>query len=229
MGRSTWDSPNYHGDLLEHGDTLARANEQGYAVGVTLNRTDLEGRKSENIIGIRAIFRDRDRPGVPELPEQPHVVVETSAGKFQGIILVGGIGVDEWVRIQKRLIDDYGSDPNAKAVRVPGFYHQKGERFMVRIVSESGAVPLTREEALKLYPPVEKRERPKPSGERKTDIGRDEVVSALSQIGSTSKGKMAEVENRRWHEKGNAADCRAPQRNGSTAGQGERRGTGAKG
>jgi hypothetical protein len=71
-----------HGTLDEHYNTLASLNKLGAGVFVTVNRTDLKGRKKENIIGIRAVFQEADRSDVPLLPFAPHLSVESSPGKY---------------------------------------------------------------------------------------------------------------------------------------------------
>jgi hypothetical protein len=44
-----------HGTLAEHFDVLASLNAQGAGVFVTINATDLNGRKAENIVKVRAV------------------------------------------------------------------------------------------------------------------------------------------------------------------------------
>ena len=62
--------------------------------------------------------------------------------------------------MQQRLVDDYGSDPNAKDIsrvlRLPGFDHRKNpaQPHRVRIVDESGEPPLPWETVKAKLPPV---------------------------------------------------------------------------
>ena len=59
------------------------------------------------------------------------------------------------------LVALYGSDKNAKDVsrvlRLPGFFHQKGESYLSEIVHESGRGPYTAAEILEAFPPVTKK------------------------------------------------------------------------
>ena len=66
----------------------------------------------------------------------------------------------------ERMIESYGSDPNAKdlsrVLRVPGFLNRKhGDPHQVRVLSSPGW-RYSRAEILAAFPPVERKER-KPS------------------------------------------------------------------
>ena len=136
-----------HGTLDEHWDELVRLNRAGAGVFVTVNETDLKGRKKENITRIRALWQEADRGDEPTLPFEPHITVESSPGKYHRYVLVEGAPLERVRGVQQRLVDDYGSDPNAKDIsrvlRLPGFYHMKNPAnpHMVRILEESGEPP----------------------------------------------------------------------------------------
>lgn len=49
-----------HGTLAEHASTLARLNRSGSGVFVTINETDFNGRRAENVTRVRALFADFD-------------------------------------------------------------------------------------------------------------------------------------------------------------------------
>ncbi len=148
------------GSLDEHAETLAALNRQGAGVYVTVNETDGTGRLKENVIRIRALWQEADRGGEPELPVEPHMVVESSPGKCHRYVLVKDAPLDEFDAVQLRLVDDYGSDPNAKdrsrVLRLPGFYHQKdpSHPHLVQMVHESGQPPMAWKEAVQYFPPV---------------------------------------------------------------------------
>jgi hypothetical protein len=57
-----------HGTLAQHWNVLAQLNAQGAGVYVTVNQTNLRGRKTENIVRVRCLFLDLD--GAP-LPHDP--------------------------------------------------------------------------------------------------------------------------------------------------------------
>ena len=73
-----------HGTLAEHANALTDLNNRGAGVFVTVNKTDLRGRKLENIVSVRALFVDLDgAPLTPILDSQvePNIIVESSPGR----------------------------------------------------------------------------------------------------------------------------------------------------
>lgn len=151
-----------HGTLGECWQFLDAANKAGAGIFVTVQETDGSGRrKVENVTRIRAIFQEADRSDTPGLPVEPNIIVETSPGKHHRYVLVEGAPLDEFEPVQQRLVDDYGSDPNARdrarVLRLPGFYHVKDPRrpHLVRVVHESGTPPLPWAKVQRIFPPVE--------------------------------------------------------------------------
>ena len=117
-----------HGTLEEHAANLSNLNERGAGIFVTVNETDCRGRKRENIVRVRAVWQEDDGEGKP-LPLEPHIVVESSPGKYHRYLFVNGFELDDHRRVQQVLVDRYGSDPCAKDIsrvlRLPGFFHRK--------------------------------------------------------------------------------------------------------
>jgi len=151
----------FFGHLDQCTVSLLRLQRRGAGVFVTVNETDGKGRKLENITRIRAIWHEEDTPCGKEFPLEPHMIVESSPGKFHRYWLVDGLEKDRFAGVMERMIRDYGSDPNvkdiARVLRVPGFFHQKdpARPFQVRLVHESGVLPYSAEEILKAFPPLE--------------------------------------------------------------------------
>jgi Protein of unknown function (DUF3631)/Primase C terminal 2 (PriCT-2)/RepB DNA-primase from phage plasmid len=152
QGEKTLPSPFarvFHGTLDEHFAELARLNDNGAGVFVTVNQTDLKGRKAENITKVRCQFVDRDNPDQPRPTDdtKAHVVVETSPRHEHIYWLVDGVKLDEFTGKQKALIARYGSDPSVhdlpRVMRLPGFLHRKGEPRLVRIVEVNDFPPYT--------------------------------------------------------------------------------------
>jgi hypothetical protein len=125
-----------HGSLNRHWATLVDLSRCGAGIFVTVNRTTLSGRRSENIIAIRAYFADWD--GVSEdkisdaiaaLGLRPHIFVESSPGKYHGYWCVTDAPLQEFRDTQNKLIALCGSDPTVfdlpRVMRLPGFPHQK--------------------------------------------------------------------------------------------------------
>lgn len=159
-----------NGTLDEHWDQLVELNQRGAGVFVAVNETDLKGRKRENMRGIRCVFQEDDAGAPVDFPLEPHFVVETSPGKYHRYFLCDGPHVDdagvdvdvlsaEFRQVQERLIADFGSDPAVKDVgrvlRVPGFYHRKGDPHLVRIAEENPRLPYPWAKIKEAFPPVE--------------------------------------------------------------------------
>ncbi|MBY0225110.1 MAG: AAA family ATPase [Hyphomicrobium sp.] len=129
-----------HGSLDDCAEELVRLHARSAGVFYTVNETDGKGRKASNIVRVRAIWQDDDSgAGHPPAPFPPaHIELETSPGRFQRLWLVDGMTSDQHRIAMKAMARLFGSDPNAtdlcRVLRVPGFYHQKREPFMVRMV-----------------------------------------------------------------------------------------------
>ena len=129
-----------HGELANHLPALTALNERGAGVYVTVNETDLKGRTKDNITGVTAIWQDDDDGYEGGYPLEPNIVLQSSPGKFQRFWLVDGLNFEQHQQVMARMVSDYGADNNAKdlarVLRVPGFYHCKGDPVMVQIVGE---------------------------------------------------------------------------------------------
>ena len=123
---------------------LIELNYQGAGVFITINATDGKGRKAENVTRVRAVFVDIDKDGSVVLARiaagevTPHIIVESSPGKFHVYWLVDAdFPLNKFSAVQAALAQKFGTD-NVKdlprILRLPGFYHRKGEPFQVRIV-----------------------------------------------------------------------------------------------
>jgi hypothetical protein len=136
------------GRLEELADRLERLNQRGAGIYVTVNKIRPGRRVAENVIGIRALFIDLD--GAPldpvwqwKLP--PHIVVESSPGKFHVYWRADGVPLEEFGTLQRKLAKQFDSDPSvcdlSRILRLPGAWHQKVRRdgtrsdpFMTRII-----------------------------------------------------------------------------------------------
>jgi Family of unknown function (DUF5906)/RepB DNA-primase N-terminal domain len=129
-----------HGTLAEHWPTLVKLNKQRAGIYVTINATDFKGRRAKNIVRVRAVFVDLD--GSPLEPVSaaalpPHIVTETSAGRFHAYWRLVDMPLDEFTPLQKALIARFRSDnihDLPRVLRLPGFIHGKGEPFLSRIL-----------------------------------------------------------------------------------------------
>jgi putative DNA primase/helicase len=136
----------FNGTIDQHAASLCELQSKGAGVFVTINETDLTGRNAANVQRVRALFLDLD--GSPLEPvrawDEPHIICETSPGKWHAYWLVKECPLDAFKPAQKDLIACFGGDKCIhdlpRVMRLPGFYHQKGEPFMVRMV-ETDAFP----------------------------------------------------------------------------------------
>lgn len=135
-----------HGTFAEHKDELTRLNKLGAGIFYTVNETDLQGRQEGNVKRVRALFVDIDTPDINRqfdfyLP--PSAVIESSPGKHQCYwFLSDELPLADFRRIQKALAELLGGDPKIidlpRVLRVPGFYHNKNEPFLVRELLNTG-------------------------------------------------------------------------------------------
>jgi predicted P-loop ATPase len=129
----------WHGSLGKYWDNLAGLNQRGAGVFVTVCETDFEGREEKNITRVRALFIDLDGKPLPgSFHCQPHIIVESSPGRWHVYWLVKDCERNKFEALQKRLIDTYGSDESVhdlpRVMRMPGFFHRKGEPFLTRLI-----------------------------------------------------------------------------------------------
>ena len=81
------------GTFDEFVDLFIRLQEQGAGIFVTINQTDGKGRKTENIVGVRAIFVDLDGSPLEPIfsaPLSPHIIIESSPGRYHAYWIVEG-------------------------------------------------------------------------------------------------------------------------------------------
>ncbi|MGB2264808.1 MAG: DNA-primase RepB domain-containing protein, partial [Glaciecola sp.] len=121
-------------------DSLEAANQAGYDIFITVNETDGVDVKQANITRVRALFADFDGSPLSNLdriPLKPSFTVNTSPGKHHAYWLIDGCPLDEFKPMQQKLAHILDSDPAVcdlgRIMRVPGFYHLKGDPFMVTI------------------------------------------------------------------------------------------------
>lgn len=137
-----------HGTFASLKDQLADLNYDGAGIYVTVNRTDLTGRRTDCITGVRAVFADIDHQ-VEEVelffPIEPHLVIETSPKRWHAYWLVQDLAKEDFTGLQQAIARTLGSDTAVcdlpRVMRLPGFIHQKGEPFLSRIASANTELP----------------------------------------------------------------------------------------
>jgi AAA domain/RepB DNA-primase from phage plasmid/Primase C terminal 2 (PriCT-2) len=140
-----------HGTLDQHWKKLCDVNRKGAGVYITVNATDGQGRTAKNITRARALFTDLD--GAPLEPvlqatPRPHIALKSSPGKFHCYWLVEDIALEQFEGFQKALAARFGGDPAVcdlpRVLRLPGFWHRKGEPYKSNIVRLHHSVPAYR-------------------------------------------------------------------------------------
>ena len=129
-----------YGTLSEIGPKIARLNQMGCAAYMLVNASDGNGRKTENITKVTALFIDMDKRGwlnltVKEIlaqfpvPVPPHMIVNTSPGNYHAYWLIDDIELTDFSNHQKRLAEMFGTDPTVcdlpRVMRVAGTINHK--------------------------------------------------------------------------------------------------------
>lgn len=150
----------FNGTLEQHAKELIRCNRQGFGVFVTINTTDLCGRKAENITAVRKQFVDTDGAPLKPIWDASKAtglclacVVESSPGNYHGY-WNADCEPGRFSDVQTALAARFSTDPAvfdlSRVMRLPGFYHQKREKgmaledvvpFMTRIVGFNKSAP----------------------------------------------------------------------------------------
>lgn len=130
----------FHGSLQEHAEELLRLNAAGAGIFVMVNAGDCRGRRTSNVRAVRAYFVDLDgAPIEPVLacPAAPHIVVQSSPGRWHAYWLVESAPLATFSTIQAGLAARFDADPKVRdlprVMRLPGFDHQKGSPFTAQI------------------------------------------------------------------------------------------------
>lgn len=192
-------------------DALAAMNARRAGVFLTVNAVDGDRRKAEKVTRVRALFADFDGVELPTVWDiEPSVLVNTSPAKFHAYWLIDGdFPREEFPDAQRAIAARYGTDPVIndlpRVMRLPGFWHQKGEPYLVRIIEASGArysVETLREWIDRITPEPE----PEPEPERRyaprsslngsvSPYVKAGVEMALANIATAGKGNRNNVLN----------------------------------
>ncbi len=131
----------FHGTLNEHKNALIQANNNGSGVFLAVNQTNGLGRRKIDIMRARAVFVDLDGSPIDpifEAPLEPHILVESSPGRYHAYWLIEHLPLEEFEKTQRFLAQKFGGDPSVcdlpRLMRLPGFIHRKGMPYQSRIV-----------------------------------------------------------------------------------------------
>lgn len=146
-------------NILTIANKLARLNEAGAGIFVTVNETDGNGRTANNIKRVRALFIDGDDiPRPDKWHRLPDFLCWRDATHWHAYWLVSNCPLDKFKEAQKRLIQFYKSDPNPcdlpRVMRVPGFLHRKSEPILYYFEKGNGNGPVHWEQVMEGIPPL---------------------------------------------------------------------------
>lgn len=150
---------------------LEKLNCDGVGVYMCINETDGTGRTNKSVVKVRAVFADFDgEPIEPAYDDNPSMIVETSPGRFHAYFFTDlekqYVPKRSFSILQEAIAEKYNSDASikdlARVMRVPGFYHNKREPFLSRIVHYNGNI-FEYGLLVEMFPPIP---RPVFSGER---------------------------------------------------------------
>lgn len=135
-----------HGKFDRVCERLDGWNNAPVGIFVTVNETDGSGkRKAGNVRRVRAVFVDLDRAPLDAAINaglEPHIVVESSPGKWHVYWLVDDCALDQFRPAQLALAQRFGGDTKVcdlpRVMRLPGFRHRKGAAHLARIVDGIG-------------------------------------------------------------------------------------------
>ena len=155
------------GTLKARFEYLKYMNSQGAGIFVAVNAIKPgRKRKIENLERVRAIWQDDDNGFQGGYPIPPSIVVQSSPGKYQRLWVAAGLTPNLHQAIMRRLIQDYGSDPEAhdlaRVLRLPGFLHMKDPTapHRVELLDCPGWI-YSSDQLAAAFPPIEP-EKPKP-------------------------------------------------------------------
>lgn len=135
---------------------------------------------------VRAQFIDTDGAPYPaDLPLKPHLVTQSSPGRWHLYWLVDGVLLDSFSTLQKALAEHYGTDPSVndlpRVMRLPGFYHRKGEPVLVELLEANSAPPYSPEEISTAWPFLTEKLEQHRTDQAEKEKRRAELLAAASE------------------------------------------------
>jgi len=128
-----------HGRFEDVVDELVEMNKQGAGVFVCVNRTNGMGLRGKDVERIRSFFvdDDTDHLRVDHLTLPPSMVVRSKRGNHFYWLTSNGTHRDYFGPAQKALAEKLSTDKSVfnlnRVMRMPGFLHNKGEPYPVRL------------------------------------------------------------------------------------------------
>ena len=122
-------------------------HKKGYGIYTTINKTLSKRRKAQDIVAIRAVFWDSDEADpqpVHDTNIKPHLLTETSPGRYQFLWLVSDCELDQFTPLQAALSAKFGGDDGVsdlpRCCRMPGFVNIK-RKVLAKLVQINPDLP----------------------------------------------------------------------------------------
>ena len=137
-----------HGKFEKCRERLEDLNEKGAGVFFMVNLGDCEGRKAANVVEVIAVFADLDGAPLEPVNEcnlKPHVIVESSPGRYHAYWLVLGMQREQFKEFQTAIAHRFNGDKRVndlpRLMRLPGFKHNKNGAVDCRIIHFDDSAP----------------------------------------------------------------------------------------
>ncbi|AFY86707.1 VapE domain-containing protein [Chroococcidiopsis thermalis] len=189
----------FYGSFGNLQNKLSENNAKGYGIFVTINRTKGMRRRKEDVTAIRALFIDLDK----EIPQQwhlePSIIVKTSGNKGHAYWLLDkpSTELEKFKTYQKRLIHYYKSDivihDLPRVMRLPGYWHLKGEPTMVSLSKCDSGVRYTLDEIVDGLEPHPDELPPTKVERRKKSLGVSSISDLIENVRNAEPNKERNV------------------------------------
>jgi P4 family phage/plasmid primase-like protien len=171
-----------HGSLSEHLAELIDLNRRGAGIYSMVNLGDGKGRKEKNVVAIRDLILDLDGSPLNPVLEwilKPHLITETSPGRYQCFWIVIDFPCDKALlsAVQGAICTKFEGDPKVtkdlcRVMRVPGFFHNKKDPYLSKLVQVNDHPPFSKDEILKELDVNPSKTKPQKTASRKGDVGK---------------------------------------------------------
>lgn len=138
-------SRNFNGSFETHAEKFQSLNDQSRGIFVVINEG---GQRNAEITRIRAVFADTDGAPLNPITEtlEPHMVIKTSPGRWHVYWLVDDNFPLEMFRpVQTAIAEKFKTDASindlSRVMRLPGFYHNKYDPYLCRLVTLDHRLP----------------------------------------------------------------------------------------
>jgi hypothetical protein len=208
-GESRYAPQFFHGTVEECWPRILKLIEAGHGIFLMVNSGDFQGRSSQNVIGVRALFTDQEDEEVRKYLEhyRPSFVIQSQRGPHSYWRMRDGEPLDQFSPAQQQLASHFKTDPKVKdlprVMRLAGSLHQKdpAKPFLVYVKEAHTERCYTIAELLAAYPAPEpqkkakKEQAPRPRSENSSRTVRSTGTSRIAQAKQYISTQPPAIEN----------------------------------